>query len=285
MDMALPETDRIATAAERLRVLLSELGVFARPAAAAERDLSARFGVSRRIIRQALAALEAEGRVWRRQGKGTFPGPAPAVVVPTVPRMAARDELRRGDGGAPLDRAHAGEARRRTRQRRAGGSDLPPCRADRHADGGDAGRHARGLGRSPASGDRGGRRQPALPRSLRHGGPDPPRSGLAGGARQRANAGPAGAQRRRASRHRGRHRAPRRRRGRAGHGPPYRRPCATRCGRPPTMADAGTPVLAVEGLTVRFAGGADGGGRRTSASRSAADGRWRSSANRAAARA
>ena len=90
MDMALPETDRIATAAERLRLLLSDSGSSPDLPLPAERDLSARFGVSRRIIRQALAALEAEGRVWRRQGKGTFPGPAPAVVVPTVPRMAAR---------------------------------------------------------------------------------------------------------------------------------------------------------------------------------------------------
>ncbi len=90
MDMALPDTDRIATAAERLRALLSETGSAPDLPLPPERDLSARFGVSRRIIRQALAALEAEGRVWRRQGKGTFPGPAPAVVVPTVPRMAAR---------------------------------------------------------------------------------------------------------------------------------------------------------------------------------------------------
>lgn len=55
-----------------------------------ERDLSARLGVGRRAVRQALAELAAEGRVWRRQGKGTYPGPAPAVVLPTVPRMAAR---------------------------------------------------------------------------------------------------------------------------------------------------------------------------------------------------
>ncbi len=88
MDMALPDTDRIATAATRLRALLS--GSAPDLPLPPERDLSARFGVSRRIIRQALAALEAEGRVWRRQGKGTFPGPAPAIVVPTVPRMAAR---------------------------------------------------------------------------------------------------------------------------------------------------------------------------------------------------
>lgn len=39
-----------------------------------ERALSDRFGVGRRFVRQALDALEAEGLVWRRQGKGTFAG-------------------------------------------------------------------------------------------------------------------------------------------------------------------------------------------------------------------
>ena len=39
-----------------------------------ERALADRFGVGRRFIRQALDALEAEGLVWRKQGKGTFAG-------------------------------------------------------------------------------------------------------------------------------------------------------------------------------------------------------------------
>ncbi|GGX42970.1 GntR family transcriptional regulator [Tateyamaria omphalii] len=39
-----------------------------------ERALADRFGVGRRFIRQALDGLEAEGLVWRRQGKGTFAG-------------------------------------------------------------------------------------------------------------------------------------------------------------------------------------------------------------------
>lgn len=39
-----------------------------------ERELSERFSVSRRYVRRALDALEAEGLVWRRQGKGTFAG-------------------------------------------------------------------------------------------------------------------------------------------------------------------------------------------------------------------
>lgn len=83
-------SDPASPAAARLRERLAELcGSPDRPLPP-ERDLSARFGVGRRAVRQALAELAAEGRVWRRQGKGTFPGPAPAVVMPTVPRMAAR---------------------------------------------------------------------------------------------------------------------------------------------------------------------------------------------------
>jgi GntR family transcriptional regulator, transcriptional repressor for pyruvate dehydrogenase complex len=39
-----------------------------------ERALSERFGIGRRFVRQALDGLEAEGMVWRRQGKGTFSG-------------------------------------------------------------------------------------------------------------------------------------------------------------------------------------------------------------------
>lgn len=39
-----------------------------------ERALAERFATSRRVVRQALDALEAEGLVWRRQGAGTFAG-------------------------------------------------------------------------------------------------------------------------------------------------------------------------------------------------------------------
>ncbi|MDC0115984.1 FCD domain-containing protein [Octadecabacter sp.] len=39
-----------------------------------ERALADRFNVGRRFVRQALDALEADGLVWRRQGKGTFAG-------------------------------------------------------------------------------------------------------------------------------------------------------------------------------------------------------------------
>jgi DNA-binding FadR family transcriptional regulator len=39
-----------------------------------ERELCVRLDAGRRAVRQALASLEAEGLIWRRQGKGTFAG-------------------------------------------------------------------------------------------------------------------------------------------------------------------------------------------------------------------
>ena len=48
-----------------------------------ERELAAELGVGRRAVRRALERLEAEGLVWRRQGKGTFLGqpPDPAALM------------------------------------------------------------------------------------------------------------------------------------------------------------------------------------------------------------
>lgn len=43
----------------------------------AERELSTTFGVGRRAVQRALEALEAEGIIWRQQGKGTFVGQPP----------------------------------------------------------------------------------------------------------------------------------------------------------------------------------------------------------------
>jgi DNA-binding FadR family transcriptional regulator len=42
-----------------------------------ERDLSAAMQVSRRSVRRALQQLEADGLIWRKQGKGTFAGLPP----------------------------------------------------------------------------------------------------------------------------------------------------------------------------------------------------------------
>lgn len=53
----------------------------------AERELSEMAGVSRRTVRRALEALEAEGLIWRRQGKGTFAG------LPPDPTQALAAEI------------------------------------------------------------------------------------------------------------------------------------------------------------------------------------------------
>ncbi|RKE23069.1 GntR family transcriptional regulator [Streptomyces sp. TLI_171] len=53
-----------------------------------ERDLSARFGVARATLRQALDQLELEGRLVRRRGIGTLIA-APRVGIPVTDREAA----------------------------------------------------------------------------------------------------------------------------------------------------------------------------------------------------
>ena len=62
-----------------------------------ERELSSRFGVSRRAVRRALEVLEAEGLVWRRQGKGTFLGQPPhstaGLVAALTPEAAMEARL------------------------------------------------------------------------------------------------------------------------------------------------------------------------------------------------
>lgn len=68
----LPENSTFAL--EKLRELLSPSGLPADGKLPTERALSEMFGVSRRAIRRALEVLEAEGRISRRQGSGTYAG-------------------------------------------------------------------------------------------------------------------------------------------------------------------------------------------------------------------
>lgn len=53
-----------------------------------ERELSEAFGFSRRTVRRALEVLEAEGLLWRRQGKGTFVGQPPKAATELAGEIA-----------------------------------------------------------------------------------------------------------------------------------------------------------------------------------------------------
>ena len=58
-----------------------------------ERDLGEALGVGRRSVRQALEALEAEGLIWRRQGKGTFIGQPPDPTAAIAAEIAGEADL------------------------------------------------------------------------------------------------------------------------------------------------------------------------------------------------
>lgn len=49
-----------------------------------ERELAGEFGVSRSTLRSALGTLEAEGKIWRHVGRGTFVGQRPSIDAPAL---------------------------------------------------------------------------------------------------------------------------------------------------------------------------------------------------------
>lgn len=75
-----PPPDRIDHVSEtalhgllaRLRAEIDSGRVIDRGRLMPERELAETLGISRRMLRQALAALETDGIIWRRQGQGTF---------------------------------------------------------------------------------------------------------------------------------------------------------------------------------------------------------------------
>lgn len=76
-------------ALERLRGLLRSGGLDSDGKLPTERELSALLGVSRRAVRRALEVLETEGRIWRRQGSGTYAGPRPDGLSEHVGSLVA----------------------------------------------------------------------------------------------------------------------------------------------------------------------------------------------------
>ena len=49
-----------------------------------EREFTQLLGVKRGVVRQLLAELEAEGKIWRHVGRGTFAGKRPALANPEL---------------------------------------------------------------------------------------------------------------------------------------------------------------------------------------------------------
>jgi DNA-binding FadR family transcriptional regulator len=66
-----------AAALGRLRELIRAYAGKGESRLPTERELAENLGLGRRALRRAFEVLEAEGRIWRRQGKGTFIGTRP----------------------------------------------------------------------------------------------------------------------------------------------------------------------------------------------------------------
>ncbi|WP_099865531.1 FadR/GntR family transcriptional regulator [Pararhizobium haloflavum] len=81
--------DNSSIALERLRALVNRAFSGREGRLPTERALADQFGISRRSVRRALEVLEAEGRVWRKQGSGTYAGPRPEPVATEIGRIAA----------------------------------------------------------------------------------------------------------------------------------------------------------------------------------------------------
>ena len=73
---------------KRIRSLLEPASLGPDRKLPTERALCEMLDVSRRSVRRALAVLEAEGHIWRRQGSGTFVGPAPLPILLSLEDVA-----------------------------------------------------------------------------------------------------------------------------------------------------------------------------------------------------
>ena len=85
-----PLTDSSNFALGRLRALLDDSSFESGQRLPPERELAARIGIGRRALRRALEVLEAEGRIWRHQGKGTFLGSRPANAATDLEELTKR---------------------------------------------------------------------------------------------------------------------------------------------------------------------------------------------------
>ena len=86
--MANDTSDNSNYALKRIRSLLDPAMLGPDRKLPTERALCEMLEVSRRSVRRALAVLEAEGHIWRRQGSGTFAGPAPVQILSSLEAVA-----------------------------------------------------------------------------------------------------------------------------------------------------------------------------------------------------
>ncbi|MFZ3581753.1 FadR/GntR family transcriptional regulator [Loktanella sp. DJP18] len=73
-------TDNTTLALARIRRMIDSGEVPHEGRLPTERELSAQLRVGRHVVRRAMEVLEAEGLVWRQQGKGTFVGQPPQII-------------------------------------------------------------------------------------------------------------------------------------------------------------------------------------------------------------
>ncbi len=79
---------------ERLREYLSENRFELNSRIPSERVLSTELGISRTLLRKALADLESEGQIWRHVGRGTFVGSRPIETASDVDYVSSRTSPR-----------------------------------------------------------------------------------------------------------------------------------------------------------------------------------------------
>ncbi len=77
---------------QRLRHLIDNAGYRHNDRIPPERDLCLRLGTTRNQLRKSLSELEAQGRIWRHVGRGTFVGARPVLNLQDVTYL--RDQIR-----------------------------------------------------------------------------------------------------------------------------------------------------------------------------------------------
>jgi DNA-binding FadR family transcriptional regulator len=90
MPTNLSRAPRSGLALDRIRALLDAHANRPEWRLPTERELATEIGTGRRAVRSALEVLEAEGRLWRQQGKGTFAGQRPDIQPQLVASLAKR---------------------------------------------------------------------------------------------------------------------------------------------------------------------------------------------------